>query len=83
MSNKVHYIAMGGTYGCLPDNCAALPTLTGAVEELATIYELGSARQRTLRRNRYLDLDNGRDGGDYCEIVECDCGDMECHNDTP
>ena len=77
----IHYIAMSGIHGCLPQYCAACDTIRDAVDSLASLHELGKNRQRELRRDLYLELNPNRDGAEYAEIVECDCDDPDCHND--
>jgi len=79
---NVHYIAMSGIHGCLPQYCASHSTIRDAVEDLATLHEIGKNRQRTLRHDLYLELNSERDGAEYCEIAECDCDDPDCHNDV-
>src|SRR5262245_4643830 len=80
MSERTHYIAMGGTYGCLPDNCSALEKMSAAVETLTNIYELSQRQQRDLRKFGYSNLKHDQ-GGDYCEISECQCREPWVHSD--
>lgn len=76
-----HYIAMSGMHGCLPDSCNAYQTYQDAVNELATVFELGRTRKARLFANRYLELNTrintgnneDYDGADYCEITICHC----------
>src|SRR5262245_13523191 len=69
---RTHFIAMGGIHGCLPDMCSAYSDLAAAVESLSDLYELTEEQTRELKDSQYLEL--GADqGGDYCEITECDC----------
>ena len=77
---KTHYIAMSGEHGCLPDHCQSYDTLRDAVGDLVSLFELGRRRQTELRRTLSLELGRGF-GAEYCEIVECDCDDPDCHCD--
>lgn len=76
----MHYILMGGSYGCLPDYCAAYRAYADAVDGAADLYELGRDRRRTLKRVMYVDLGPPY-GADYCEIVECDCDEPWVHSE--
>jgi len=67
-----HYIAMSGMHGCLPDSCNAYEYYDSAVNELASMFELGRTRKARLYADRYLDL-QPEDGAEYCEITECSC----------
>lgn len=79
--NKPHYIAMGGVHGCLPSHCEVYETWQEAVTALVDQYELGKKRARVLARDKALELNNKRDGNEYVEIVECDCGMPMVHSD--
>jgi hypothetical protein len=48
---------------------------------MASLHELGQKRHRRLRKDSYLELNLHRDGNEYIEISECDCEDLESHND--
>jgi len=80
-----HYIAMGGSYGCLPDNCAVYKTPKDAVEGLNSIYELSTRQVRELRRTGSVLLTRGQ-GGEYyewseCKWSECNCPEPWIHDD--
>jgi hypothetical protein len=79
--NDTHYIAMGGEIGCLPDNCYAYDSLSDAIDSLVSLYELSKRQTRELKSYgiTYLRTDKG---GAYCEIMDCDCGNPEIHNDN-
>ena len=77
----IHYIAMSGTHGCLPDHCQSHTTYDAAVNGLCDLFELGRTRRSRLSRGKYLEL-TAKDGAEYCEIVSCDCADAESHNDN-
>lgn len=68
-----HFIGMSGNHGCLPDFVRVYSTRREAVEVLADMFELGRTRKAALSHDSYLDLSLGRDGAEYCEVVECDC----------
>lgn len=73
LANKpTHYIAMSGSHGCLPDSCNAYETYDAAVDELASMFELGRTRKARLYTDRYLELGRN-DGAEYCEIQSCQC----------
>lgn len=75
----MHYVAMSGDHGCLPDFCTASPTKKVTVEIMADLFDLGPARTRRLARRNYLALDPGQDGASYIEISKCNCGNLSCH----
>jgi hypothetical protein len=78
---KAHYIAMAGLRGYLPNYCAAHDSYADAVEDLAAMHDLGRDRKRELKRNGCIELNLHRDGNEYAEIEECNCGNLEQHND--
>ena len=77
---RVHYVAMAGLHGCIPQHCEVYKTYNEAVDDLASLHDLGRRRRRSLRRNGYLKLDVCRDGNEYCEIRECDCQEPQAHS---
>ena len=68
-----HFIAMSGSHGCLPDFVQGYVTKREAVDSLADMFELGRTRKAALSHDSYLELSPGRNGADYCEVVECNC----------
>ena len=76
-----HFIAVAGLHGYLPNFHATCDTYTNAMKVLADLHELGYGRLRKLKRDGYIELNLRRDGNEYCEIVECNCNNPECHND--
>jgi hypothetical protein len=86
---RKHYVAMGGSRGCLPDYCEVHTTLSDAVEDLARTYV--TASKKALRQNRYCDLSRSLrhpvfggasgDAAEYCEIQECSCDNPLIHSD--
>ena len=82
MKKNVHYVGMAGLHGCLPNYCNSYDSYQDAVEDLASLHELGKGRKGQLKKNGYLELNLHRDGNEYCEIEECNCEDPECHNDN-
>lgn len=79
---KTHYIALGGLHGCLPSHCEVYDSEQDAVSAMVDMYELGKKRSRVLARDLSLELNSKRDGNEYVEIAECDCGTPEVHNDA-
>ena len=77
-----HYVAMAGLHGCIPNSCQSYDTRQDAIEDLANLHELGKNRKSILRRDNYLELNLGRDGNEYCEIIECECDNPGVHNDN-
>lgn len=82
METKTHYIGMAGLHGYCPQTCDVYESAKAAAEGLASIHELGKARAARLRRDMYLELNLGRDGNEYCEIMECNCDNPEDHSDS-
>src|SRR5262249_18356266 len=54
------------------DTCSAYADLAAAIESLSELYELTDEQTRALQDAQYLELDDHQ-GGDYCEIKDCDC----------
>lgn len=79
---EIHYIAMAGLHGCLPQYCQSHETFNNAVEDLVSLHELAVDRALRLKKEGYLELNLHRDGNEYCEITECNCDNPEQHNDT-
>ena len=80
-ARPIHYIAMSGSHGCLPDHCEIYETRDGAIEDLASLFGLGRRRIATLKRYGSLELGR-RDGAEYCEVTQCDCDDPAVHSDS-
>ena len=74
MPNSLHYHYGAGQFGCLFDTGPYYSeTYREAVECLADLFELGRVRKSRLLDYGYLELDNRRDGVDYCEVMPCGC----------
>lgn len=80
--NKTHYIAMSGSYGCIPDNVTTFEKRANAIKHIIDLFELPVYGRKAdhLRKTGYTDL-GGDFGADYAEIVRCNCGHIEVHND--
>ena len=74
----IHYIAMSGTHGCLPDYCHTYDTIDEAVDALMDLHELDETLRTEFIEYQYIELTYG---AEYAEVVECDCDDPDCHND--
>lgn len=77
-----HFIAMSGTYGCIPDNIHVFEKRLDAVKYIIDIFELPryGSKAEDLRKTGYVEL--GHDfGADYAEIEECNCSHPEIHDD--
>lgn len=88
-SNPVHWIAMSGEKGCLPDHCEVFATRKSAIDDLTNLFELGSTRRKRLARDGYLELvlspiEKLQDvvfGAEYCEVQPCACSNPAVHSD--
>ena len=67
-----HYIAMSGSYGCLPDYCSCCVSVAEAVDSLSDLFELEEEAEGELRSALYIDLTRDH-GAQYAEVVECNC----------
>lgn len=75
-----HYIAMNGSYGCIPDACYVLKTRKDAVDTMIDQFDLSRAKARELRQRGSLSFGSGF-GADYCEVLECDCAEPWIHDE--
>ena len=82
MNTRKHYIAMSGDHGCIPDFCSVYTTFDAAVESLTDMFGLGRTRRANLKNNRSLELNNSRDGAEYCEITACTCATPWIHDEN-
>jgi len=76
-----HWVAMSGSYGCLPDYCEAFGSYAEALESLRVLFELEehAALEAALASEGYAEL--GRDfGADYAEIIPCHCARPSVHS---
>lgn len=76
----MHYIALSGQPGCLPDHCEVFETRREAVDDLADLFELSRRRKRELRQVGHLWL-RPNEGAAYCEIFPCPCSSPHLHSD--
>lgn len=74
----MHYLAMSGSSGCIPDYMQSHDDWGSAVEDLAGLFDLSEQAETLLRVHGYLGLTK-EDGADYCEIVLCDCANAHLH----
>ena len=92
MSTKQHFIAMSGSNGCIPDNIAAFPKYSEAVQYMIDVFDLPpyGKKAKGLRECGYVTLDEDggpnsseiRDfGADYAEIVKCNCSNSKIHEE--
>ena len=79
--SKEHFIAMSGSYGCIPDNIATFERKADAIYHIINTFELAlyGRKADNLREVGYADL-GGDYGADYAEIVRCTCDNVEIHN---
>lgn len=65
-----HFIAMNGSYGCIPD----------AVDTLVDSLELSRRQTTELRQTGSVACKRSQ-GADYCEISECTCDTPWSHDE--
>ena len=65
----MHYIAMAGLHGCLPQYGEEYETYEDAVNDLVSMNELTKEEEDELYTNAYLELDLKTHGNEYCEVV--------------
>ncbi len=53
----MHFIAMAGLHGCIPNHCEVFPSFPEAVGDLAELHNLGPRRRAQLWQARYLELE--------------------------
>lgn len=70
---KRHFVTMAGLRGCIPNYLSWSWEEKEAVEDLASVHELGRRRKRELADTWMLDLQIERDGNEYCQIDQCWC----------
>ena len=75
---KTHWISGSGEHGCLYDHMSVSANHHDAVEDLAILFELGNHKRRELSKLYYLELGPSY-GAAYCEIIECNCGNLQDH----
>jgi len=63
------YSAMAGLHGCMPNYCAGHDSYNDAVEDLITMHELDQTQSIDLYVNGYLELDLGKHGNAYCQVM--------------
>lgn len=76
----MHYIAMSGLHGYLPQFCTSCTTRKDAVDTLSDLHEMSHSQQKDLRRTGSVEL-KPYQGAEYANITECSCGDPERHCD--
>lgn len=69
---RTHYISMGGSHGCLPDNCNAYHFEEHAVDAMTELYELSDEQVEELKATGSVEL-TSEQGGEYCEVSACTC----------
>jgi len=75
-----HFIAMAGLHGELPRLYTTCDSYADAVEFLANSHGLEGDRLHKFTRDGYIKLNLHYDRNEYCEIVECNCPNPECHS---
>jgi hypothetical protein len=77
----VHFIAMSGTHGCLPDYCSVNESAEGAAKALGYVHELGPRDVLRLGNTWYLELGGPEAAAEYAKIIGCNCKTPEVHDD--
>ena len=77
VETPVHYVAMSGMHGCLPEVCESHGDRQSAVHSIADVVGLGKHKRAHLSRDGYVELPPWR----YVEVIECDCGNPRDHDD--
>lgn len=80
---KLHYIAMSGNNGCLPDHCNAFRNRSDAIQSLIDIFEFRPYGNKAteLKTFGYVTLEKYTYGAEYASVEKCDCNNMKIHND--
>lgn len=80
---RVHYIAMAGIVGCLPNYCDVFWSSNDAFESLVQLHELSKrgSYYADLKRRNYVHLLLSKHGNEYAEIIECSCLTPWIHNE--
>lgn len=76
-----HFIAMNGSFGCIPDACYVLRTRKDAVDTMKDSLELSRRQTTELRQTGSVNCTRSQ-GADYCEISECDCKEPWTHDEN-
>lgn len=77
---KLHFIAMNGSFGCLPDYCDVFLDRASATEALADNLELEPTQARALLITGFVNCTPGQ-GADYAQVEECKCPSPHEHQD--
>lgn len=81
---KLHYIAISGAKGCLPDYCQSFAARKDAIDSLVALFELAPRGKFTqqLETCDYVSFPKHLfAGADYAEIQKCACDNPSIHND--
>lgn len=80
-TGSIHYVAMSGMHGYLPDYVSCYGDLNSAAGAMTFMFELDSqASYRKLVNTGYLELNPKTDGAEYIEIIECNCSNPKEHD---
>ena len=79
----LHFIAMSGDRGCIPDSCHAFLQRHQAIDWLIELLELRphGTNAEDLRKFGYTSLQKYAFGAEYAEIQKCSCSDFSSHNE--
>lgn len=87
----VHYIAMAGLRGCLPEYCEVYADRESAIDGICFVHDIGeySKFRKNLKRDGYTDLilhprkspPHPGHGNQYAEVTECSCDTPWIHSD--
>jgi hypothetical protein len=77
----IHYIAMSGMRGCIPNDCHAFKTRSDAIDYLVELLGLPHKLKQEIKDYTIVDLALKKYGAEYAEVISCNCNNMEVHND--
>ncbi len=80
----LHYIAILGDKGCLPDSCKFFFSMDEAIKSLIEALRLDPNGQyvNKLRTYGYVSLPEFPFGFDYAEVTKCTCDNPGKHGDN-
>lgn len=69
---RPHYIAMNGSYGCIPDSCNVYVERTDALRSLEDLLELRGRQAKELDETGHVACTPAQ-GAAYCSVSTCTC----------
>ena len=80
---KIHYIAMAGLRGYLPNYCEVYPSVEDAIASLLFLHEIqpGRTEEEDLVQSGFAGLDLQEHGNEYMEVLPCFCDSPQDHSE--